>query len=208
MVDQVNATELAELFGRTKGAVSQWVSSGKLDGCWTGEGRRRRFDVRKCAAALGVRMDPGQRLGNAAATDAARQRILADAPARDVQARDIQPRDTLLAPSDDDRYKLARIQKAEEEARAARRRNAEEEGRFVLRESMEREVARLLTSEIGMFEAMLTAAARSLADELKVDFKEARRILRDHWRRHRASRSAALALAGPALAEDEAEADF
>lgn len=206
MTDFVSASELARLFGRSKAAVSQWTSARKLDGCFEGVGRDRRYDVAKCAEALGLRMDPGQRLGNAAATEAARRRLAESAPAR--EAPEPARRDGALGPLDDDRYKLARIQKAEEEARRERRRNAEEEGAFVLRAAMEREIAKTIGAELAAIEAMLSASARALADELGADFKAARRILRDRWRKHRADRAAALGSARPGFAEDEVRADF
>ena len=56
----MNATQLATELGITKGRVSQYVSEGKLDGCFTGDGRARRFDVGKVRAALDQRLDPGQ----------------------------------------------------------------------------------------------------------------------------------------------------
>jgi predicted metal-dependent hydrolase len=53
-------------------------------------------------------------------------------------------------------------------------------------------------------------AARAIADQLGVDFKEARKILIDTWREHRRARSEVLAqqaaLAG--LDPEEREADF
>ena len=85
----MNTTQLANELGISKGRVSQWVSEGKLDGCYTGDGRARRFDVEKVRAALQHRLDPGQLLGNGADTrrrlreDEARPE--ADAPAAPPQ---------------------------------------------------------------------------------------------------------------------------
>lgn len=209
MSNLVNGSELARLFDRSKAAVSQWTSSGKLAGCFTGEGRDRLYDVAKCAEALGIRMDAGQRLGNAAGTEQARLRLTQETPDRAPETP-AQPRtfDGELAKGDEDRYRLARILKAEEEARRARRQNAEEEGRFVLRTAMEREISRVLSEEMSAIDALLTAASRTVADEIGADAKVVRRILREAWRAHRAQRSQALASAPSALAEDEAEANF
>ena len=46
-------SELARIFGVSKQRVHQWVKEGKLNGCYTGEGHFRRFDLGKCAEALG-----------------------------------------------------------------------------------------------------------------------------------------------------------
>lgn len=204
----MNATQLANALGLSKGRISQLVRDGKLDGCYTGEGRARRFELRKAAEAMGKRLDPGQRLGNGAATEEARQAILAGeaGPAEPEPPRD----GGELAKGDDDRYKLARTLKAEEEARRMRRQNAEDEGRFVLAEAAGREARRLMAAEIAGFETVIRDGARSVADRLGVDFKEVRAILRDIWRTHRAGRAEELAAEAPTAAptEDETREDI
>ena len=174
MPELVNAKGLAELFGKSKGAVSQWVSSGKLDGCFEGSGRDRRFDVAKCAEALNLRMDLGQRLGNAAGTEAARKRVLADTKPADAKK---QAFDGLLKDDDDTRFKLIKTATAEEELRRRRRQNEQEEGRYVLRDEVDREAASLLSGEIAQFEAMLNALARKAADRFGVPFVEVQLLL-------------------------------
>ena len=42
---QVNATTLAQRLGVSKARISQYVAQGTLAGCFTGEGRARRFDL-------------------------------------------------------------------------------------------------------------------------------------------------------------------
>lgn len=194
----MNATQLAEVLSLSKGRISQLVAAGTLDGCFSGEGRRRVFDPRKAAEALGKRLDPGQRLGNGAASEAARLALLADdaRPGKVAPPKD----GTRLAADDDDRYKLARTQKAEEEARRLRRANAEDEGRYVLAEAAAREMRRLAQAEIAAFETVIRDGARAIADELGVDFKTARAILRTSWRTYRAARAAELET-GAAAAE-------
>ena len=54
----LNTTELAARLAVSKARVSQYVSEGKLDGCYVGEGRARRFDLDKVATALGRRLHP------------------------------------------------------------------------------------------------------------------------------------------------------
>ncbi|GGG59830.1 hypothetical protein GCM10011415_02240 [Salipiger pallidus] len=197
----MNTTELAKELGVTKGRISQYVSQGKLDGCYTGDGRARRFNVEKVRAALDHRLDPGQMLGNGAGT---KERI------RDPQPAAASPREGQLAPRDPDRYELARIQKVEEEARRLRRQNQLEEGSMVLADNAAREAARALSKELAQIEDLLKRGARSLADELGVDFKQARKILLDHWREHRTRRARALQDEADAadLSDDDREADF
>lgn len=222
----LSSSELADTLKVSRGRVSQYVSEGKLEGCYQGEGRARRFDLEKVAAALGRVLDPGQMMGNGAAT---RQvlRSLAPLPGLgpqvgrgaepDPEADDdlpdaVAPRaalprsDSELPPRDPDRYELARTQKAEEEARRLRRMNAEAEGTMVLASEAAQQATRLIAREVQAVEAVLQTGARAIADRLGVDYREARTILVAVWREHRAKRSADLSAEAGAAQLSAAEA--
>lgn len=205
----MNAKQLAEALSITKGRVSQLVADGTLEGCYTGSGRNRTFDARKAAEVMGKRLDPGQQLGNGAASKAARQALLDAESDRDVPATPLRDGGELAA-DDDDRYRMARTVKAEAEARRLRRQNEEEEGRYVLAEAAAREARRLIQTEIAGFEGVIRDAARAIADEFGVDFKQARAILRQTWRTHRAGRAEELAaeVSGVSLGPDEQASDI
>ncbi len=190
--------ELARELNVTPGRVSQWVSEGKLEGCYAGSGRARRFDLDKCREALRRKLDAGQQLGNGAATRKAiregRPAALdlepeADEAALDPPADPAPPRDGALADRDPDRYELARTLLAEENARAARRKNLVEEGAFLLRAEVELETRRLMAREVSRFETVLKDGARAIADRMGVDFRTARAILLETWRDYRADRT-------------------
>ncbi len=171
----INASQLASEFGVSKGAVSQWVSSGKLDGCFDGAGRQRRFDVSKCAVALNKNIDAGQRLGNAAKTLKPTQ-----------QQSKPKLKESARIPADDPSvYEMARTQKAIEEARKLKRGNAEAEGLYVLASEVGRQVSKQIGQEVAEFETVMRDGARKVADQLGVDFKVVRKILVDQWRIHR-----------------------
>lgn len=198
----VNATQLAEALSVSKARISQLVADGTLDGCWEWNGRRRVFDPRKAAKALDRKLDLGQQLGNGAAAEAARRRLLDGA---DEEPAPPQREGGKLRDDDDDRYRLARTLKAEEEARKLRRQNAEEEGRYVLAEQAAREARRLMAGEISGFETVIREGARAVADQLGVDAKRVRAILRTAWRQHRAERAETLRGEAGAAAMTEAE---
>ncbi|WP_370313476.1 hypothetical protein [Sagittula sp.] len=204
----LTTTELAKELGVTKGRVSQYVSEGKLDGCYQGDGRARRFDLVKAAEALGRRLDKGQMMGNGAATRRSLREIETgddnDAP------QNRQPSGDLLSPLDPSRYELAKTQKVEEEARRLRRQNKLDEGTLVLAEEAARQVKRQLAQEIAQVETMLRDAARRVADVMGVDYREVRSILIDQWRAHRGDRSEALKVAveEAGATDEEREADF
>ncbi len=190
----LTSSQLAETLKVSRARVSQYVSEGKLVGCFNGDGRLRRFDLSKVATALGRQLHPGQMLGNGAET----RRVLAQLPLDDEDddlpaAPKAQKESSVLTPKDPDRYEMARIQKAEEETRRLRRQNAEAEGLFVMTSEVERQMAQMLSQEIAEFEAVLRDGARRVADKLGQDFKVVRQILVDEWRQHRAGRSTALA---------------
>lgn len=71
----ITASELAKTLGISRQRVHQYVQAGKLDGCFSGAGSLRRFDLAKSAEALGKRLDPGQLMGNGAATKAVLNQI-------------------------------------------------------------------------------------------------------------------------------------
>jgi excisionase family DNA binding protein len=207
----LTATELAKQLDLSKGRISQLVHDGRLDGCYSGDGRARRFDLAAVTEALQRKLDPGQMLGNGAAT---RRRMAAVSEVSDDDDADEAPRPVrsgeALPPRDPDRYELARTQKAEEEARRLRRANAEAEHTMVLATAVHRQVARQIGQEIAEFETVLRESARRIADRLGVDYRTARQIMVETWREHRGSRSSALVdvAAAANLDDEETEADF
>ena len=199
-MSQLSASELAGTLNVSKARVSQYVSEGKLAGCFTGDGRARRFDLAACAKALGRTLDKGQLMGNGAATRKALSVIAKGADSAPIYS-DLRPAspvplpsraDSEMDPKDPDRYELARTQKVEEEARGLRRRNALDEGRYALVSEVGRQVAQQIAQEVGQFESVLREGARNVADRLGVDSKVVRQILLDKWRDHRALRAAQL----------------
>lgn len=191
----LSATDLAKTLGVSKGRVSQYVTAGQLEGCFTGAGRQRRFNLERVAAALGRKLDRGQMLGNGSATKAALRQI-----AEEDQPEDISPEvkqhpagATKLRPDDQSAYELARTQIAMEEARRKRRDNLLAEGQYVLADEVSRQVSRAIGQEIREFETVLRDGARRIADDLGVDFLKARQLLVETFRAHRSTRAAVLA---------------
>ncbi|WP_170335001.1 hypothetical protein [Ruegeria arenilitoris] len=200
-MDHVTGAELARQLNLSRVRITQYVKEGKLDGCYEGAGRQRRFDLRKSAAALGKNLDLGQSLGNGAKTQEALTSIGEAGPAKLNSGAGAER----LPPNDDDGYRLARAQKAVEEARKMRRQNAEEEGTFVLASDVALETKKLLRKEIAEFESVLKDGARQIADELGVDFKQVRAILRKKWREHQGRRSKILSQQADQAEMSEAE---
>lgn len=190
---QLTASELAENLGLSRGRISQYVAEGKLEGCFRGDGRARRFDLVKVTEALGRKLDKGQMTGNGLGTRRVLRQIAAEVPHDTTPAQAASPRkDSELQKGDPDRLELAKIATAEENLRKMRRENEAAEGRFILADEAGRQIARALAREVAEFEAVLRDGARAIADKLGVDFKAARKILIDQWRSHRHRRAEAL----------------
>lgn len=210
----LTSSQLAKQLGKSPGRISQMVAAGQLDGCYQGDGRARRFDPQKVAAALGQRLDPGQLMGNGAGTASALAQMKAASPEANIELPLAQaqskPRGERLPDDDQDGYTLARTEKAIAEARKLKRQNAEAEGQYVLASEAQLEIKRLIGQEVAEFEQLLRVAARAVADELNVDFKATRKILLDKWRDHRDRRSRQLTeeATAPELSETEKAEDI
>lgn len=204
----VNAAQLAGMLNLTPGRISQLAKEGRLDGCYTGDGRARRYDPALVAKKLKGTLDPGQLMGNGAGTRVAIGDILTSAPIETTRPQKTPLRTDGAAPDgDDDSYELLRKQKLAEETRRLRRQNELEAGTMVLASEVERQVAKVLRQEIAEVEEMMRTAARAVADKLGVDFRAVRQILTETWRTQRQKRSELLGNQAEAATPSEAERD-
>lgn len=205
----ITASELAKTLGISRQRVHQYVQAGKLDGCFSGDGTLRRFDLAKSAEALGKRLDPGQLMGNGAATKAVLNQIQTKdsppaKPLTETRLNSEQGSAPMTGP-DPDSYESWRTEKAKEEARRLRRQNAEAEGHYVLASAAAQATARLVAHEISKFQMALDCGSRIAADKLGVDYRVLRIIMRDAVRDHRTERSAALEIEAERAEPTEAE---
>lgn len=202
----ISASELANQLNLSKGRISQYVSEGKLDGCFKGDGRARRFDPALVAEALGRGLDKGQMLGNGLSTRRALRTIKVEAEPVDAPTESPdRKRDGRVDRGDTDQLELLKIARANEELRTLRRNNATSEGQFVLAAEVDRAVSKLIAQEIAEIETVLEQGARAIADELSIDYRAARKILKDIWREHREARAVQLQSQSEVAAMTEAE---
>jgi len=188
---EVNATALAAHLGYSKARISQLVASGRLDGCWTGQGRDRRFDADACAARLTRELDPGQQLGNGLIAYAARASIAT--PPQESQ-------------SDAQRLARARADAAEIELAQARRRFAADEGRWVLAAEVARAQRAVAADSLAVFEQFLLDEVRRIASALlAADPAAMAQASRARWRAARAARAGELEAAADAVTPQAAE---
>lgn len=203
----INASELAGQLKVSRARISQYVSEGKLAGCYSGTGRARRFDPVKCVEALGRRLDAGQMAGNGTTTRKAINLMRRSGAADDLPGPDAAPKGQAseLSPTDPDRMDLVKLQLAEEQLRKVRKQNAADEGIYVLASEVQLQVAGLLAQEIAEVEAMLREAAQKIADSLGQNNKVIRQILVTTWREHRAGRAETLSVQADSATMTDAE---
>ncbi len=204
----VTMTDLANHLGVSKGRISQLVSEGRLAGCFTGDGRARRFNLDLVAEALNKKLDPGQMLGNGRQT---KRRIKEIQGGDDAGSKVTPPRDaTPLDRQDPDHYQMIRSQEVAEKVRRLRRENEAADGTLVLASAVGREASRQIAQEIAEFESVMREAARQVADQFGVDYRGVRKVLVDAWRDHRGARARKLSqdAADADLSQDEKDADF
>ena len=201
----LTATQLAQHLSLSKGRISQMVKAGQLDGCYTGSGRQRRFDLAKAAQKLKHVLDPGQMLGNGAQTQKKISAALEAKPTGNKPAGA-----TALLEGDVSRYELARIQNAEEDLRRKRRESAAAEGTMVLVAEVQSQIGKIVSQEIAEFESVMREAAIVVAENFGLEARAVRKVLIDEWRSHRANRRDALreVAAGANLSKDEKDADI
>lgn len=195
-------SELAGALGLSRPRISQLVGAGTLNGCFQGDGRARRFDLRAVAERLSRELHPGQRLGNGSRSDQAGRAIL-DSESCDQPRRPLQQDDEMPTTEDDPaRYRVARIQKLESEARRLQRQEALDSGTAVLRSSVETEMARVVQSEMAALDAAIREMATTIAAQLHVDAAAVRAILREELRAYRQRRAGELAAAAVGAEQD------
>lgn len=222
---ELTTTELAVRLGLSKGRISQYVSEGKLAGCYRGDGRSRRFDLAAATAALGRGLDLGQMTGNGLNTRRALREIEAaqnggapadpaPAPASapcSVEAVQPKPRPAAvpltLTPAEPDRLEMATILAKEEQARKLRRDNERDEGNWVLASEVRQNVARAMAQELAEFESVIRDTARAIADVYGLDFREVRKVMMDRWREHRQNRMSQAQTAAGTAAMSGAETE-
>lgn len=191
----LRAVELAKHLSLSKGRISQLVGEGRLNGCFSGDGMHRRFDLRKVAEALQVKLDPGQMLGNGADTKKAIRAVLQGDAAPVQPSLDVRPKGEVLSNDDPDQYKLLREAHAKEDLRTKLRNNARDEGLWILASEVDRNVSRLMAQNLAEIETFVKDVSVLVAVRMGIDQRQVRQIILEAWRGFRTERAKSLAAA-------------
>ena len=202
MAFTLNTTTIAERLGYHKSRISQLVANGTLDGCFEGDGRRRRFDLELVTKRLNGEIHPGQAMGNGSEQAARRRDLLDGVPiAPEVEAKS----DGSLPRDDQDRYRLAKLAISEEDLKKRRRENALADGTAVYRREVERNVGKMIGAEVVAFENTLRGMARMIADQFDLDFKSVNSVCKQIARDYRIERSKKLGAIAASTTHQEGE---
>jgi len=174
----------AKRIGVSPGRVSQMIAEGKIGDCLVGAGRDQKIDVNLAIEKLKLRTDPGQRVGNGAATNLT-EPIFSDAiaPQRGSEADEI-----------DLKLKRERLSAAEAQNRKAREEELARRGIYVRAEHATAEGGKLASVIMQMFEGGLTEIAAEIADTFKLPARDVKHLMRNRFRQVRTSISAKLAM--------------
>lgn len=178
----------AALKGRAPSCVSNWITDGKISAAaLVGEGQRARIWVEQADADLARNLDPSQQSYQAhPVSGSAPSPPPSDAPLPLVVAPARQRGGSNEDDDDLRRRRKADADKAEHDAEAARRKLAIDEGRWLDAADARREWSKELSALVSATETFLfTTAARHLAEEYGLDWKELATKLRALYRQHR-----------------------
>lgn len=210
-------SELAAALGVDPTRISQLVTDGRLQGCYRGEGRARRFNLEKTAAVLNVRLDTSQQTGNGVHQLARRNMIGAASGQQFGLPRPTHSAGPYGALADmDEKLEIEPGGDAKAIVAAKRlaieldvRRKLREEqlqtGRYVLAEEAERATRAAVAETIAAAERFLVAEARRTAQTVGADPRAAAAETRQRWREDRARQAEAFALMADAATPTEAE---
>jgi hypothetical protein len=185
----VDKSRFAEMIGRSAGRISQLIAEGKISGAaLIGEGRSAKICVSEALRQLNLTLHPGQQLGQG-------RPIPTMATAPQPQAAAPQQQFPLRAPPTEaedaqQRYNMARAEKAEHEAAEMRAKAAVRSGHWVEASAAAAAFARQLREFLAAVDAALPRMAEQLAADLGIEAKAATVILRQYWREFRTTSSA------------------
>ena len=178
MNQTVKKSEFAQMLGKGKSAVSNWIASGKLTreprGGLVEVGGEEQIDVEAACARLKVTLDLGQQLGNAAETA---QRLAAMNPAQDPPAA------IAHDPTD---HQIAKTEKAQADAALANLRLKQELGAWVPKEEAARTARTLAAQAIRELEQLVERELpATLAAEFNIPLPQMRAAIQNAFRLER-----------------------
>jgi hypothetical protein len=185
----VSKRQFAVLAGVTPSCVSQWIARQKLSGdALVGRGCRARIRVDIAREQLRQTVDVDQRLGKT--------------PWEAMPEPPGETGDTI-----EDRIKAQRLEQLALANAAAREEAAARSGRYVLAADARRDMGRVASRLMTIFESSLTEMANAIIAAPPATPREAARLLREAWRQIRERQAKAIGAEAeplPTLVEDEA----
>lgn len=170
----VTKAEFAGLIGVSPGRVSQYIAAGKLGrNELEGAGRAAKVKVPEALAALKLRLDPGQMLGNGIETKLAAQ---PQAPVPPSEEDDL-----------DLRLKRSKLEQQEHHSRRLKEEERARAGIYVLADEARAEIAKVAAQVLQAFEGGLADIATLIAAQYALPQRDVVHLVRTHFRAVRAA---------------------
>jgi hypothetical protein len=200
----ISKSEFARRRNVVPGRVTQWISAKKIDGAaLVGEGRSAQIVESVAIEQLRQRLDITQRFGNGLDTRlppaAAASNQAIEAPPRDLlePAAPVTPQPTARPPEReltvdpvDEKIKRERLEQIQRANRRAAIEEAAETGRLVGAEGVAKQMGRLASQMVTVFEGSLTQFANAIAAKFSLPQRDVLHLLRTEMRGVRESAAA------------------
>jgi hypothetical protein len=171
-IEIVAKKRFAEIAGVSAARVSQWLSSGQINGAaLVGEGRHARIRTEVALAQLRLRLDADQRIANGTAR-------LDPRKGNDTVA----PLAASAEPTLEERLKRQRLEQLELANEKAREEASARAGTWTRTDDVRREMGRLVGKLVTVFDSALVEFAAAVAAQSDLSSRDALHLLRSTWR--------------------------
>jgi hypothetical protein len=162
----------AEIAGVSAARVSQWLSSGQINGAaLVGEGRHARIRTEVALAQLRLRLDADQRIANGTAR--------LDPPKGGNTVAPLAPN---AEPTLEERLKRQRLEQLELANEKAREEASARVGTYARADDVRQEMGRLVGKLVTVFDSALVEFATAVAARSDLSSRDALHLLRSAWR--------------------------
>jgi hypothetical protein len=169
--------QFAEIAGVSAARVSQWLSSGQINGpALVGEGRHARIRTEVALHQLRLRLDADQRIANGTA------RLGRPKGSNGVLDNTVAPSSANAEPTLEERLKRQRLEQLELANEKAREEASARAGTYARADDVRREMGRLVGKLITVFDGALVEFSAAVAARSDLSSRDALHLLRSAWR--------------------------
>jgi hypothetical protein len=169
--------QFAEIAGVSAARVSQWLSSGQINGAaLVGEGRHARIRTEVALNQLRLRLDADQRIANGTA------RLGRPKGSNSVLDNTVAPSAENAESTLEERLKRQRLEQLELANEKAREEAAARAGTWTRTDDVRREMGRVVGRLVSVFDSALVEFSTAIAARSDLSSRDALHLLRSTWR--------------------------